>query len=424
MGFIGQAPCGNAVGRTWRALLRFFGFACIALAALGWVGLSLVGALSSPWMAQAWATLGAVSALLAIAREWRSAAVCAIALAALSLWVVPVLLPREEPAAARTLRIAYANVNAWNEPSDQALRWFASTDADAVALIECSPEWAEAIREVAGPGGRTWPHECARIDAESIAGVALFTRHPMRDAHAFIGPEGRFPMVDAVIESPAGPLRIMVAHPVPPVGFAAMQRRNAEIGWLAQRCADSTMPTAIVADFNDTEFGRALTDFRARSGMRSAASATGLVTTWPARVGGMPWPAPLRIAIDHCFVSREIGIASLSAGPAIGSDHLPLVIDISNGVAKPLSDGEPPPKGSTPGLPVAARRTSAPRSRRAVRWAEEQHPPEECPPGRREQLGHRAHGRLRKRPEREDGDRGEHGRGNRKLDCRTRPSGW
>jgi len=59
------------------------------------------------------------------------------------------------------------------------------------------------------------------------------------------------------------------------------------------------------------------------------------VTTWPARVGGIPWPPPLRIAIDHCFVSPGIGIAGLAAGPDIGSDHLPLLIDIAHGAANP-----------------------------------------------------------------------------------------
>ena len=300
------------------------------LAVLGWIGPSLIGALASPWMVQAWAVLAAVSVLLAAIRAWRPAAVFALALAALSLRVMPVLIPNEAPVPGRTLRVAFANVNAWNEPSEEAIRWFASTGADAVALIECSPEWAGAIRAVADSDGRMWPHEYVRFSGEPIAGVALFARHPLRDAQAFTGPEGRFPMVDAVIEAPDGPLRIMVAHPVPPVGMGAMRLRNAEIGWLAQRCADTAMPTVIVADFNDTPFGRALADFRARSGMRSAASATGLVTTWPAEVGGIPWPAPLRIAIDHCFVSRDIGIAGLSAGADIGSDHLPLVIDVAH----------------------------------------------------------------------------------------------
>jgi endonuclease/exonuclease/phosphatase (EEP) superfamily protein YafD len=326
-----------------RAALIAVGSACVALAALGRFAPSLFGALTSPWMAQCWGALGIVVLLLVVARAWRAAAILAVPLAALSLWVVPVLVPHEPAAASRSLRIAYANVNAWNAPSADAVRWFEQADADVVALIECSVEWADALRDAAAREGRPWLHECARIDDEAIAGAVLLSRHPLREARALVSPHGRFPMIDATVDAPDGPVRMLVAHPVPPVGFGAVAMRDAELAWIAQRCAAAEGPIAIVADFNDTPFGRALRDFGAISGMRSAAAVSGLVTTWPARVAGVSWPAPLRIAIDHCFVSRGVDIAAISAGPDIGSDHLPLVIDIAYG---PRAGGEPARPGS------------------------------------------------------------------------------
>lgn len=313
--------------------------ACVSVAALGWIGPSIIGALASPWMAQSWGALAIVLVLLAVIRAWRAVAVFTFPLIALSLWVLPVLLPSEAAAPSRTLRIAYANVNAWNPPSPDAAEWFASTGADVVAVIECSDEWVDALRAVRAGAQPRWPHAAARTDGQPIAGVALLSVHPLRDVRAFISPEGRFPVIDAIVDAPGGPLRILVAHPVPPVGLGALAQRNAEIGWLAQRCEESASPTAIVADFNDTPFGRALREFASRSGMRSAASVGGLVTTWPARVAGVPWPAPLRIAIDHCFVSRDIGVAALSSGPDIGSDHLPLVVDLMHSVRAARADG-------------------------------------------------------------------------------------
>jgi endonuclease/exonuclease/phosphatase (EEP) superfamily protein YafD len=315
------------------------GAGCTALVALGWLGPSLIGALASPWTAQAWCALCAVVLLLALARAWRAVLAFSLPLVALSLWVLPVLLPIGAAAPVGTLKITYANVNAWNEPTPDAVQWFESTGADVVALIECSQEWIDALRAVTRAGSSLWPHAAVRIDDHPIAGVAVLSRHPLREVEAIISPEGRFPMIDAVVQAPGGPVRIMVAHPVPPVGVGAVGMRNAEIRWLAQRAAGSALPTAVVADFNDTPFGRALRDFAASSGMRSAASATGLVTTWPARLAGVPLPAPLRIAIDHCFVSGDIGIASLSAGPRIGSDHLPLVIDLMHSTREARTDG-------------------------------------------------------------------------------------
>lgn len=299
-------------------------------------------------MAQAWGGLGLAALALAVTRAWRAAAALALCWSVLSIAVLPVLLPSEAAAPSRTVRIAFANVNAWNSPSTEALQWFEETGADVVALIECSAAWDDSIRGLSDDGAAAWPHALVRIDDHPIGGVALLSRYPLRDTKAMVSPEGRFPMIDAVVDAPEGPVRIIVAHPVPPVGFGAVQLRDAEFRWLAQRCAASDMPTAIVADFNDTPFGRGLREFEATSLMRRATQVSGLVTTWPSRVWGIPWPAPLRIAIDHCFVSGDVGVAAICAGPDIGSDHLPLVIDIWVGssasgrtAARPVGSGDP-----------------------------------------------------------------------------------
>jgi hypothetical protein len=41
----------------------------------------------------------------------------------------------------------------------------------------------------------------------------------------------------------------------------------------------------------------------------------------------MPWPV-LRIPIDHCLVSPDIGVLTMRTGRHIGSDHLPIIIDM------------------------------------------------------------------------------------------------
>ncbi len=299
-------------------------------------------------MAQAWGGLALVVVALAIARAWKRAAALALCWIVLSMRVLPVLLPQDAAAPIRTMRIAFANVNAWNSPSTAAVSWFEDTGADVVALVECSSAWGDALGGLSRDGAAIWPHALARVDEHPIGGVALLSRHPLRDAKAMVSPEGRFPLIDAIVDAPGGPVRIMVAHPVPPVGFGAVAMRDAEFRWLSQRCATSGMPTAIVADFNDTPFGRSLSEFQVSSGMRRGTQVSGLVTTWPSRVRGIPWPAWLRIAIDHCFVSADVGVAAIAAGPDLGSDHLPLVIDISvirrldgSAAGKPIRFGDP-----------------------------------------------------------------------------------
>jgi len=48
----------------------------------------------------------------------------------------------------------------------------------------------------------------------------------------------------------------------------------------------------------------------------------GIQPTWPAMF------LPLRIPIDHCLVSPDLKIVRRKIGRDIGSDHLPLLVDL------------------------------------------------------------------------------------------------
>jgi endonuclease/exonuclease/phosphatase (EEP) superfamily protein YafD len=49
---------------------------------------------------------------------------------------------------------------------------------------------------------------------------------------------------------------------------------------------------------------------------------------------GYSWPTwgyVLRVPIDNCFVSNDVAVTGHHDGPNVGSDHRPLVVDISVG---------------------------------------------------------------------------------------------
>ena len=62
-----------------------------------------------------------------------------------------------------------------------------------------------------------------------------------------------------------------------------------------------------------------------QTGLDNARKGFGLLPTWPAF---MPWPF-LRIPIDHCLVSPDIRVIRMRTGRTIGSDHLPIIVDMA-----------------------------------------------------------------------------------------------
>ena len=54
--------------------------------------------------------------------------------------------------------------------------------------------------------------------------------------------------------------------------------------------------------------------------LKNSRMGVGILPTWPA-------PVPL-IPIDHVLVSSDIKVRNISVGRDIGSDHLPLIVDL------------------------------------------------------------------------------------------------
>ena len=64
-------------------------------------------------------------------------------------------------------------------------------------------------------------------------------------------------------------------------------------------------------------------------GLRKLAGTTGLCDTRASYQGSYPTSSALvRIPIDHVLVSCDVGVHDREIGPDVGSDHLPVVVDL------------------------------------------------------------------------------------------------
>lgn len=121
-------------------------------------------------------------------------------------------------------------------------------------------------------------------------------------------------------------LQIGGVHPIIPKSPSAVRRRDQQILDVFEQL-DATAPALVTGDFNTVTWSPSLKGVERHFAMTRLS--VGPAATWfsPAPLIGLP--------IDHAFVRGLAGSARL--GPAIGSDHRPLVIDIAfkEGDAKP-----------------------------------------------------------------------------------------
>lgn len=286
---------------------------------------------TSPWVVQCAGLLAiAAVAFAALGQTKRLVMATGLAVWALAIaWPVvagvSTLPPPPMDADAVPLRILQANVCNRNEPTLEASAWFRSEQADLVGVLELTDAWQTALEPMRAALG----HALVREQQANETGIALYSRFPIREGAFRRSVPGGPLHIDAVIEHPAGPMRVLVVHPMSPRTIERTVFRDAELARIAESCASGDLPTIVIGDLNETPFGAPYQAFLATTGYRSVREAGGFTPSWPTELGGIPVPTLGRIPIDHILVSSDFHPRSVRVGEPIGSDHMPIVAEVA-----------------------------------------------------------------------------------------------
>jgi endonuclease/exonuclease/phosphatase (EEP) superfamily protein YafD len=79
----------------------------------------------------------------------------------------------------------------------------------------------------------------------------------------------------------------------------------------------------VIGDFNSTPWHSDFRQLIKNSGLVNAQNGFGIQTSWHGN-----FPFWLRIPIDHCLHSKSLRTIRYTVGSNIGSDHLPLLVEL------------------------------------------------------------------------------------------------
>lgn len=211
------------------------------------------------------------------------------------------------------VRVLFANVLASNTEYERVRALIAETKPDVVALVETKHPWfAEVAPALAG---------YSRIEHErdDNFGLGLYARGEVTGHVEALG--GELPTIVATVALPSVTFTMVVTHPWPPMSSEAVDLQTAHLAAVAHRIAGMTGPVVLAGDLNATPWSRVF---------RKLVGTTGLCDTRSSYDGSYPASTWLvRIPIDHVLVSCSIGVRDRWIGPDIGSDHLPVVVDLA-----------------------------------------------------------------------------------------------
>ncbi len=233
-----------------------------------------------------------------------------------------------QPTCTTPLRVMQFNL--YNDHIDTArlIPMVRASGADVIAFEELSLGPAAALRAQLSD---LYPYQVQFGDG--IPGVGLISKYPITSAELFSFDEKPYLFhVRAVLDVNGAPLRMIVAHPVPPAWEWAGRtprytvRNGADLRGLAHE-ATSGGPALMIGDFNTTDQSddyRMLRDAGLRDAFRDAGWGFGV--TWPLR-GGFLRFTPL-VRIDYIWMTSDFSAVNAWVGGDAGSDHLPVLADL------------------------------------------------------------------------------------------------
>lgn len=320
-GSAGEPPGGRRPRRRARAWCAGLLFAAVSVVvgcrAAGGDGVTPVPQLLAflPWLL---VPTGA-GLLLALLARWWTGTVWGVLLLGLLAWFTEPYGTTGDPVGTPVaeLRVLTSNVE-FGQGTPALIDTVRREKPDLVFVQECEYTCDAALRRALAAD---YPHRRA-VEGGGPEGSVILSRFPLR---ATAGIPATMGMPGAVADVRGHPVRLQLAHPMPPLpGRTGPWRAELEAVREAA-AADTRTPTVLAGDFNATQdhaaFRRVLD-----TGLRDAARLAGSdrTPTWPSRTT----PA-FGAQIDHVLVSEDFTVHGVRFPAIAGSDHRAVAVDLT-----------------------------------------------------------------------------------------------
>lgn len=265
----------------------------------------------------------ALLGLVIVLSKWRKLGYVVLGVALVNLAVVLPLFvgsPAEARVEASNIRVMTFNLLSTNEQYSDVIDYIETVDPDLVFLHEASRPWEVAIESA------EMDYEIVRPRSDDlIFGTLVLVRGDSVTAVSH-GYAASAPRAVALQYTPPGwevPLAVLGTHPLAPTDQDRADLRDAQIGFAGDWASEQTGAFMVVGDFNATPWSSPFRRLMDTTGLENSQIGFGLQPTYPSTSNLL-----LRIPIDHLVHSSALEVTSRQLGPALGSDHFPLIVDL------------------------------------------------------------------------------------------------
>lgn len=281
-----------------------------------WWGLDLLA--NYRWQTM-WAALFA-SVLYALSGRGLFTAVFIVA-AVINLWLILPAWVGSHPAASGedTIEVTHADLSGMLDDVEASIAWLVHGDPDLLLIAGAPADAIDAI--LVADGSSTLLNR-----GSTSSGVAVFARGDWTITTAFDA--GGEPVYRITVPSGAGVIDVVTAWGPMATSGSTSDALDNRFTTITETVASSVNPVAVIGNLGATKWSTVSRSLLGATGLRDATEGFGYLSTWP--TSDLPiigrW---VGIPIDVAYVGPELAPIEVIVGPDIGTDHLPLTIEIS-----------------------------------------------------------------------------------------------
>lgn len=216
-------------------------------------------------------------------------------------------------------KVYSANIYKDNAELSNLYHEIQKNDPEIVLLLEVTPKHSEQLRPIV----QAYPYRVEKI-SDGALGFVFLSKFPVHNYHITKLSEYGNSLLEAVLEINQKSVMFYGMHAQRP-DKAGFDERKRQFFGPALQIREQSLPAIVAGDFNTTPYSPVFRKFASIAGLKDSREGFGWQPSWPT------FFPPLWIPIDHVLVTHDIQVRKRTTGSYIGSDHYPVITELSLG---------------------------------------------------------------------------------------------